>query len=102
MVACSKSCVWSPGSREEEDLAEVLERLDRILSQLRPSRGGDGSSGVTGSVGTGARGRDMAMGWDSPPKMITFDLDDTLWDTWSVLTKAHIAKQRHLEHSHPR
>ena len=32
---------------------------------------------------------------------MTFDLDDTLWDTWSVLTQAHATKQQHLERYHP-
>lgn len=36
------------------------------------------------------------------PRLVTFDLDDTLWDTWVVLTTAHQTKQHFVEERYPK
>ena len=94
----------SSSSRGHELLAECNERLTRLIahfSTAAPASGG--GSGGRALVSAASPAFEINKGgFKRKVRLVTFDLDDTLWDTWSVLTRAHQVKQSYLEQHYPR
>ena len=72
---------YSSTSRGQELLGECQERLARLQARLAPP---DATS-----VDEAVVRADAAAFGRRRVRLVTFDLDDTLWDTWAVLTRAH-------------
>ena len=86
----------SSTSRGQELLGECQERLARLQARLAPP---DAATPTTPEAVVRA---DAAAFGRRPVRLVTFDLDDTLWDTWAVLTRAHEVKQAYVEENYPR
>lgn len=91
----------SSSSRGQELLAECNERLTRLVAHFptaAPARSGGGALVSAASPAFEIN----KGGFKRKVRLVTFDLDDTLWDTWSVLTRAHQVKQSYVEQHYPR
>ena len=86
----------SSASRGQELYGEINERLARLVAQFERA-GGSG-----GSAAAAAPAQIVATSGGKRVRLVTFDLDDTLWGTWAVLTKAHQVKQAYMEEHYPR
>jgi HAD superfamily hydrolase (TIGR01549 family) len=99
---------FSSASRGQELLGECNERLTRLVAHFAgSSTSGSSSSGSSSAVVKAQPAASPAfeigkVGFKRKVRLVTFDLDDTLWDTWSVLTQAHRVKQSYMEDHYPR
>ena len=91
----------SSSSRGQELLAECNERLTRLLSHFAAAEPRNSVVAAAPSAASPAFEINK-HGFNRRVRLVTFDLDDTLWDTWSVLTKAHQVKQEYMEKHYPR
>eukprot|EP01043_Picozoa_sp_COSAG02_P003413 COSAG02_NODE_83_length_39665_cov_25.213719_12_plen_360_part_00 len=91
----------SSSSRGQELLAECNERLARLASHFATAPPGSSGTGAAPSAASAAF-EINTDGFKRKVRLVTFDLDDTLWDTWSVLTRAHQVKQEYMERHYPR
>ena len=88
---------YSSTSRGQELLGECQERLARLQARLAPP-----DAATPAEMPAAVVRADAAAFGRRRVRLVTFDLDDTLWDTWAVLTRAHEVKQAYVEENYPR
>lgn len=91
----------SSNSRGQELLAECNERLTRLVAHFVTATARSSGAELAPSAASPAFEINKD-GFKRKVRLVTFDLDDTLWDTWSVLTRAHRVKQEYMEQHYPR